>query len=68
MIMGSGFDDWIYRHFSTIRVIYNTSHIELELLPNDVCDESLTAVRLSDWSLLYLNLSHWPGFMNALPF
>jgi hypothetical protein len=27
--MGSGSDDWVYCHFFTITVIYNSSHIEL---------------------------------------
>jgi hypothetical protein len=27
--MGSGFDDWVYWHFFTITVNYNSSHIEL---------------------------------------
>jgi hypothetical protein len=45
--MGSGFDDWVYLHFVTITVGYNSSHIELLL--NDVCptnlyEESLTAL------------------------
>jgi hypothetical protein len=45
--MGSGFDDWVYWHFFTITVSYNSSH--LELLLNDVClanlsEESLTAL------------------------
>jgi hypothetical protein len=29
--MGSGFDDWVYWHFLTITVDYNSSHIELVL-------------------------------------
>jgi hypothetical protein len=35
MIMGSGFDDWVYWNFFTITVSYNSSHIELLL--NEVC-------------------------------
>jgi hypothetical protein len=43
--MGFGFDGWVYLHFFTITVNYNSSHIELLL--NDVCltnlyEESLT--------------------------
>jgi hypothetical protein len=55
IIMGSGFDDWIYWHFFTITVSYNSSHIELLL--SDVC---LTNVlwRISDWL----------EFTNDLPF
>jgi hypothetical protein len=34
IIMGFGLDDWIYWHFFTITVNYNSSHIEL--LPNAV--------------------------------
>jgi hypothetical protein len=45
--MGSGFDDWVYCQFFTIRVNNNSSHTELLL--NDVCltnlyEESLTAL------------------------
>jgi hypothetical protein len=55
--MGSGFDDWVYWHFFTITVDYDSAHIELLL--NDVClanlsEESLTAVGILDWSLLHL--------------
>jgi hypothetical protein len=40
MTMGSGLDDWVYWHFFTITVDYNSSHIELLL--NDACrDECL---------------------------
>jgi hypothetical protein len=35
IITGSEFDDWIYWHYFTITVTYNSSHIELLL--NDVC-------------------------------
>jgi hypothetical protein len=35
IIPGSGFDDWVYWHFFTITLNYNSSHIELLL--NDVC-------------------------------
>jgi hypothetical protein len=31
IIMGSGFDDWVYWHFFTITVNYNSPHIELLL-------------------------------------
>jgi hypothetical protein len=55
IMLGSGFDDWVYWHFFTIRVNYNSSHIELPL--NDVClanlyEESLAALWISDRSLL----------------
>jgi hypothetical protein len=33
--MGSRSDDWVYWHFFTITVDYNSSHIELLL--DDVC-------------------------------
>jgi hypothetical protein len=52
IIMGSGFDDWVYWHFFTIAVNYDSSH--MELLRNDVC---LTNV--SEESL---------GFTNEHPF
>jgi hypothetical protein len=42
--MCSRFDDWIYRHFFTITVDYNSSRIELLL--NDASDESLTNLGL----------------------
>jgi hypothetical protein len=50
--MGSGFDDWVYWHFFTIIVNYNSSYIEL-LLKN-VClsnlyEESLTALNESEF-------------------
>jgi hypothetical protein len=53
IIMGSRFRDWIYWHFFTITVNYDSSHIELLL--NDVCltnlyEESLPVVWISDWS------------------
>jgi hypothetical protein len=62
--MGSRFDDWVYWHFFTITVNYNSSHIEL--LPNNVglanaSEESLTAALISDWFLLL-------KFTKALPF
>jgi hypothetical protein len=62
--MGSGFYDWVYWHFFTITVYYNSSHIELL---NNVCltnfyEESPTNPSLiSDWSLLI-------EFTNVLPF
>jgi hypothetical protein len=31
ILMGSGSHDWIYWHFYTITVIYNSSHVELLL-------------------------------------
>jgi hypothetical protein len=53
--MGSGFDVWIYWHFLTITVNYNSSHTELLL--NDVCltnlyEESLTNLSLLSESLI----------------
>jgi hypothetical protein len=42
--MDYGFDDWIYWHFFTITVDYNSSHIELLL--NDVCLTNLTHLEL----------------------
>jgi hypothetical protein len=52
--MGSGFDDWVYCHFFTITISYNSSLIELLL--NDVwltnlCEESLTNLGLIPLSL-----------------
>jgi hypothetical protein len=45
--MGSAFDDWVFWHFFTVTVDYNSSHIELLL--DDVCltnlfEESLTSL------------------------
>jgi hypothetical protein len=55
IIMGSVFDDWVYRHFFTITLDYDSWHIEF--LPNDVCltnlyEESLPVVCISVWSLV----------------
>jgi hypothetical protein len=43
--MGSGFDDWVYWHFFTIIVNYNSSHIELL---NNVCLTNLYEESLTD--------------------
>jgi hypothetical protein len=45
--MSYGFDDWVYWHFFTVTVVYNSSHIELLL--NEVClmnfyEESVTVL------------------------
>jgi hypothetical protein len=45
--MGSGYDDWVYFHFFTIAVDYNSSHIELLL--NDVCLTNLSEESLTDF-------------------
>jgi hypothetical protein len=55
--MGSAFYDWIYWHFFTITVNYNSSHIELL---NDACltnlsEESLTALGLIPTTLEFTN-------------
>lgn len=58
IIMVFWFHDWIHWHFFAITVNYNSSHIEL--LFNDVSDESLwkiTASWMSDWSLYYCSNS-----------
>jgi hypothetical protein len=58
-MMGSGFDDWIYRHFFMVTVNYNSSHNKLLL--NDICvtnlfEESRTNLANSRMnSLLYLS-------------
>jgi pyruvate formate-lyase activating enzyme-like uncharacterized protein len=48
--MGSEFDDWVYWHFFTIALNYNSLHIELlmnslldelRLLPDECSEESL---------------------------
>jgi hypothetical protein len=46
IIMGSGFNDWIYWHFFIITVNYNSSHIELLL--HNVYLTNLS--RISNWS------------------
>jgi hypothetical protein len=46
IIMGSGFDDWVYWHFFIITVDYNSSHIEHIL--NDVCLTNLYEYSLSE--------------------
>jgi presenilin-like A22 family membrane protease len=50
IIMGSGFDDWIYWHFFTITVSYKSSHIELLL--NDVCLMNLYEQSLTNLGLI----------------
>jgi hypothetical protein len=47
--MGSGFDDWVYWHFFTTTVNFNSSHTELPM--NDDClmnlyEESQTNVSI----------------------
>jgi hypothetical protein len=66
--MGSGFHDWVCWRFFTIKVGYNTSHIEL-LLDN----ESLTVFVLVLWlvspatliSLLLLEFTHPLSFITV---
>jgi hypothetical protein len=43
MIMGSGFDNWVYWYFFTITVNYYSSHIELlkDVFMTDLSEESL---------------------------
>jgi hypothetical protein len=48
--MGSGFDDWVYWHFFTITVDYNSSHIELLL--NDVCPRNLSEASFTNLRLI----------------
>jgi hypothetical protein len=50
MIMGSGFDDWIYWRFFTITVDYNSSHNELLL--NNISLMNLSEESLTNLSLL----------------
>jgi hypothetical protein len=74
--MGSGFDDWVYLHFVTITVNYNSSHIELlnevcltnlceESLPNEfwilLRDESSLMLRPTFSRLFYLGIKHPSG-------
>jgi hypothetical protein len=61
IITGSGFDDWLYWHFFTITVNYNSWHIELLL--NYVCltnlyEESLTALNDVCLTNEFLNSLH----------
>jgi hypothetical protein len=60
--MGPGFDDWVYWHFFTTTVDYNSSHIELLL--NDVClanlyEESFTNLGLISTTLEFANALHF---------
>jgi hypothetical protein len=64
IIMGSGFDDWIYWHFFTITTNYNSSHIELLLNSLAVELRLLSEV----CSLKNLWLSHYTECTNELPF
>jgi hypothetical protein len=50
IIMGSGLHDWVYWHFFTVTVSYNSSHIELLL--NDICLTNLYEEPRTDLSLL----------------
>jgi hypothetical protein len=52
--MGSEFDGWVYWHFFTIRVDYNSSHIEL--LFNDVCPTNLYEESLATLALISTSL------------
>jgi hypothetical protein len=52
--MGSGFDDWIYWHFFTIAVNYNSWHIELLL--NNGCLTNLYVESRTNLSLLWMSL------------
>jgi hypothetical protein len=54
--MGSGFDDWVYWHFFTITVDYNSSHIELLL--NDVCLTNLFEKSLTNLGLISITRIH----------
>jgi hypothetical protein len=61
---GTGFDDWVYWHFFTITVDYNSSHIELLL--NNVClanasEQSLTSIWISHFSLLLESTNPLPS-------
>jgi hypothetical protein len=47
IIVGSRFYDWVYQHFFTITLHYNSSHIELPL--NDVCLLSRCSVTNITW-------------------
>jgi hypothetical protein len=49
--MGSAFDDWVYWHFFTITVSYNTSHNDVCL--TDLYEESLTALNAPKVKLCY---------------
>jgi hypothetical protein len=54
--MGSGFSDWIYWHFLTITVTYNSSHIELLL--NDSCLTNPYEESLTNFGLIFTTRIH----------
>jgi hypothetical protein len=58
IIMGSGFDDWVYWHFFTITVNYNSSHIEFLL--NAVWRTTMKNLSLlsESWTGLYSSWIH----------
>jgi hypothetical protein len=46
IMVGSGFDDWVYWHFFTTTFDYNRSRIELlnDVCLTNLCEKSLTVV------------------------
>jgi hypothetical protein len=60
IIMGSGVDDWIYWHFFTVTLTYDSSRIELSL--TNLSEESLTDLSLN---LRLPWLHEWTPFYNG---
>jgi hypothetical protein len=56
IIMDSGFDDWVYWHFSTIALNSNSSHIEILL--NDFSLTNLSLISLCPLSLIWISRIH----------
>jgi hypothetical protein len=54
--MDSEFDDWIYWHFFTITINYNSSHIELLL--NDVCIANLSEESVTNLGMISITRIH----------
>jgi hypothetical protein len=62
--MGSEFDDWIFWHFFTITVTYNSLHIELLL--NDDCLTNLYEESFTNLRLIWLSrIREWTPFYNC---
>jgi hypothetical protein len=59
IIMGSGFDDWVYWHFFTITLNYNSSNIELL---HDVCLGWISNWFLTNFWLI--SIHEWTPFYN----
>jgi hypothetical protein len=70
IIMGSGFDDWVYWHFFTFALDYESSHVELLWMPYEeplwrISHESLTNFRLTSTATCIHESTAFCGFHAA---